>query len=54
MRVVGRFDASLHPPIVYPIALLKGAVPAARAIEAYLRGAQARAIFRKHGFTPLN
>ena len=54
VRVVGRFDASLHPPIVYPIALLKGAVPAARAFEAYLRGTQARAIFRKHGFTPLN
>ena len=54
VRVLGRFDASLHPPIVYPIALLKGAVPAARAFEAYLRGPQARAIFSKHGFTPLN
>ncbi len=54
VRLVGRFDASLHPPIVYPIALLKGAVPAARAFEAYLRGTQAQAIFRKHGFTPLN
>jgi molybdate transport system substrate-binding protein len=54
VRVVGRFPASLHPPIVYPIALLKGAVPAARSFEAYLRGAQARAIFGKHGFSPLN
>jgi molybdate transport system substrate-binding protein len=54
VRVVGRFDASLHPPIVYPIALVKGAVPAARTFEAYLRGARARAIFEKHGFTPLN
>ncbi len=54
VRVVGRFDAALHPPIVYPMALLKGAVPAARAFAAYLSGAQARAIFSKHGFTPLN
>ena len=36
VRVVGRFDASLHPPIVYPMALLKGAPPAARAFAAYL------------------
>ncbi|MGH8736318.1 MAG: molybdate ABC transporter substrate-binding protein [Burkholderiales bacterium] len=54
VRVIGRFDASLHPPIVYPIALLKSAPPAARRFAAYLRGAQARAIFGKHGFTPLH
>jgi len=54
VRVVGRFAASTHPPIVYPMALVKGAVPSARAFEAYLRGAQARAVFRKYGFTPLN
>ena len=54
VRVLGRFDASLHPPIVYPIALLKGAPPAARRFYDYLSGAQARVIFGKHGFTPLN
>jgi molybdate transport system substrate-binding protein len=54
VRVVGRFDASLHPPIVYPMALLKGAPPAARAFTAYLRGDRARAVFRQHGFSPLN
>jgi len=54
VRVVGRFDASLHPPIVYPMALLKGAPPAARAFAAYLRSDRARAVFRKHGFSPLN
>lgn len=54
VRVIGRFDASRHPPIVYPIALLKGAPPAARRFAAYLRGARARAVFEKHGFTPLN
>lgn len=54
VRVVGRFAASTHPPIVYPMALIKGAVPAARAFETYLRGERARAVFRKYGFTPLN
>ena len=54
VRVVGRFPASTHPPIVYPMALVKGAVPAARAFEAYLRGERARAVFGKYGFTPLN
>lgn len=54
VRVIGVFDASLHPPIVYPMALLKGAPPAARRFAAYLLSDQARAVFRKHGFTPLN
>jgi len=54
VRIVGRFAASLHPPIVYPMALIKGAAPAARAFAAYLGGRRARAVFRKYGFTPLN
>jgi molybdate transport system substrate-binding protein len=54
VRVVGRFDASLHPPIVYPMAQIKGAVPAARGFAAYLLGERAQAVFRKYGFTPLN
>jgi molybdate transport system substrate-binding protein len=54
VRIVGRFPASTHPPIVYPMALVKGAAPAARDFEAYLRGERARAVFRKYGFTPLN
>jgi len=54
VRVVGRFDSSLHPPIVYPMALIKGAVPAARGFAAYLLGDRAQGVFRKYGFTPLN
>ena len=54
VKVVGRFAASLHPPIVYPMALIKGAKPAARGFATYLRGRHARAVFRKYGFTPLN
>ncbi len=54
VRVLDRFDASLHPPIVYPMALVKGASPAAREFATHLKGEAARRIFEKHGFTPLN
>ncbi len=54
VRVVGRFDPSLHPPIVYPLALVKGAAPGAHAFAEYLEGPAARRIFEKYGFTPLN
>jgi len=54
VRVIGTFDASLHPPIVYPIALLRGAPAAAGDLLAFLHGEQARRAFAKHGFTPLN
>ncbi len=54
VRVVGRFDPSLHPPIVYPVALVKGAGAAARAFAAFLRQEPARRAFRKYGFIPLD
>jgi len=54
VREVGSFDPSLHPPIVYPAALLRGAPAAAGDLLAFLRGARARRAFAKHGFTPLN
>jgi molybdate transport system substrate-binding protein len=54
VRVVGRFDPSLHPPIVYPAALVKGAGADARAFAAFLRQQPARRVFRKHGFIPLD
>lgn len=51
VRVVATFDAALHPPIVYPIAILaEGEKPAARAALAWLEGPQARAIFTRRGF----
>ena len=54
VRVVDRFDASLHPPIVYPLALVKGARDAARDFAAYLQSSAAARIFIRYGFTPLN
>lgn len=52
VRVVGMFPDDSHPRIVYPLALVAGkATPAARAFARFLRGYEARAIFRRHGFT---
>ncbi|MBV8979066.1 MAG: molybdate ABC transporter substrate-binding protein [Alphaproteobacteria bacterium] len=53
VRIVDTFAQSTHPPIVYPIALLKGANPAARTFLRFLEGPQAAAIFRKAGFSVL-
>jgi molybdate transport system substrate-binding protein len=54
VRVAGRIDPAAHPPIVYPAALVRGAGPRAMRYLDYLGSPEARAIFAKHGFTPLN
>ena len=48
-----RFDPGMHDPIVYPLVLLSGAEKNenARGFDAYLRTAEARAVFERHGFT---
>jgi molybdate transport system substrate-binding protein len=51
VRVVGVFPASSHPPITYPVALMKGASAPARDFLTFLSGSDARAIFEKAGFT---
>jgi molybdate transport system substrate-binding protein len=53
VRIVGTFPAGSHPPIDYPIAVLKGA-PAGTEAEAFRRfliSAPGKAIFRRYGFT---
>jgi len=53
VRVAGRFPASSHPPIVYPAAILASARhPDADGFYRFLRSNEARAVFRRHGFTP--
>ena len=53
LRVVDVFPADTHPPIVYPLALLKGAkVDAAQRFATFLRSKQAGAAFDRHGFQP--
>ena len=51
VRIVGTFPQGSHPAIIYPVAMVKGASPAAREFLAFLGSAQARTIFEKAGFT---
>jgi len=50
VMVAGVFPADSHPPIVYPVALLKAAKPGAAQFLEFLSRPQSRAIFEKHGF----
>jgi molybdate transport system substrate-binding protein len=53
VRVVGEFAAHLHPPIVYPAALVTGGkAAAAGAFLSFLRSAEARSVWRQYGFKP--
>lgn len=54
VRIVATFPDGLHPPVTYPAALLKDAKGPAGDYLKFLASAQARAIFQKYGFTPLN
>lgn len=52
VKVIGSFPAAMHDAIVYPFALVAGNdTPAARALLDFLRSAEARAVFARHGFT---
>jgi molybdate transport system substrate-binding protein len=51
VRVVDAFPANTHAPIVYPLALLKTASPAARDYAAFVAGKESAAIFSKYGFS---
>jgi molybdate transport system substrate-binding protein len=52
--VVATFPADSHPPIVYPVAALRGERNAqANALVKWLASPEAGAIFRRHGFVLL-
>lgn len=51
VEVVARFPAESHAPIIYPMAIVMGGDrPAVRDFHAFLTGAEALAIFERHGF----
>jgi molybdate transport system substrate-binding protein len=51
VRIVGTFPANSHPPITYPLAILKNATSRdAVAFRQFLLSAQGKAIFRRYGF----
>ncbi|MCE7797176.1 molybdate ABC transporter substrate-binding protein [Sphingobium sufflavum] len=53
VRVIGTFPASSHPPITYPIAVLKSATSRdAESFRRFLISREGKAIFARYGFTP--
>jgi molybdate transport system substrate-binding protein len=53
VKIVGLFPDDSHPPILYPIALTKGAGPGAEALLRFVEGPEAKAIFEHYGFRRL-
>jgi molybdate transport system substrate-binding protein len=52
VRVVAAFPEATHPPITYPVALVKDkGTPTAKAFLEFLRSPEARAVFEKYGFS---
>src|SRR6185369_980779 len=54
VKVIATFGEGLHPPVIYPAAVVKGAKPSATTYLTYLSSRQAGALFQRYGFTPLN
>ncbi|HEX2529789.1 MAG TPA: molybdate ABC transporter substrate-binding protein [Geminicoccus sp.] len=56
VKIVGMFPETSHPPIVYPLALIRAGAskPGAMAFLAYLKSDAATPIFRKAGFKLLH
>jgi molybdate transport system substrate-binding protein len=53
VRVVATFPAGSHPPIRYPLAIVRiSRSPGADALRAFLLSPEAQDIFRRFGFTP--
>ncbi len=53
VQVVGRFPATSHKPVEYPMAIVNDHDTATvKAFYDYLKGPQAAAIFKHYGFTP--
>jgi molybdate transport system substrate-binding protein len=50
VRIVDTFPAGSHPPIVYPLVLLKGATPVARELATHLASPQSRETWKRFGF----
>ncbi len=54
VKVIGTFPDDSHPPIIYPVAILKDSKNA-KAVDFlhYLSGPEAKAVFVKNGFIVL-
>ncbi|MFO1421485.1 MAG: molybdate ABC transporter substrate-binding protein [Candidatus Competibacteraceae bacterium] len=54
VEVLGVFPADTHSPVLYPVALVQGAKPAAQGFLDFLLTPAAAKVFRQYGFTVLN
>ena len=54
VAIVDTFPAKSHRPIVYPMAVMRGAPPAAREFASFAASPAARTIWRWHGFGTLD
>lgn len=51
VRIIGEFTQNLHPPIVYPAAIMAGSrSPEAAGLMAHLRSPAVRPVWERHGF----
>ena len=53
VKIVGTFPADSHPPITYPVALLKDAKADSQSLLDFLRTPAAKTVFEKYGFAYL-
>ncbi len=51
VKIIGVFPDGSHPPVIYPVAATVSAKADAGKYLAFLRGAEAKAIFEKYGFS---
>ena len=52
VKVLGMFPNESHKPIVYPVAMVKGAGDTAKAYLEFLKTPESMDIFKKYGFMP--
>lgn len=54
VEILATFPMGSHDPVLYPVALVQGAKPAAKEFMDFLLSPKANAVFRQYGFTVLN
>jgi molybdate transport system substrate-binding protein len=53
VKIVGTFSADSHPPIIYPVGLLKDTKPEGQSLLDFMQTSQAKTVFEKYGFAYL-
>jgi molybdate transport system substrate-binding protein len=53
VKIIGRFPADSHPPVIYPFAATATAKPPAERYLGFLRSLAGKTVFERYGFTVL-